>query len=242
MSAIFSIFSKEDLEYLTQHPAVHAAKEKLVGGKVYFTLPITDSIRATLLDRLGLRVGAEIPMRWIKGDTAPHFDAGASPFEHTYLVYLQDSPGELMLDSTPCPITQNTAYIFQEGVRHWTQNTGTTSRLLLGPMSEHIEPVGATITYYNNYADAVATNGNYIANQGVTWILGDQANIYGSIAPYTSWRIAAVPGYGGSIPSGAYSNGFDLTTLGLTGYGVYVYPSTPCFLEGTPILCLMDGM
>ena len=141
MSAIFSIFSKEDLEYLTQHPAVHAAKEKLVGGKVHVTLPITDSIRATLLDRLGLRVGAEIPMRWIQGDIASSMDTGASPFEHTYLVYLNDSPGELMLDFTPCPITQNTAYIFQEGVRYSTQNTGTTLYLLLGPMNEHAESV-----------------------------------------------------------------------------------------------------
>jgi hypothetical protein len=38
-------------------------------------------------------------MRWIKGDTAPHIDVGQSTFTNTYLLYLNDSIGELIIDS-----------------------------------------------------------------------------------------------------------------------------------------------
>jgi hypothetical protein len=89
-------------------------------------------------------------MRWIKGDTAPHIDTGASNFENTYLLYLNDSPGELIIDSQSYHIKANTGFVFNEGLSHKTQYTGNTSRLLLGPMNEMAEPVGlpTTTRYY----------------------------------------------------------------------------------------------
>lgn len=240
-----SIFSDEDLAYLLHHPEVLAAQEKVaIAGRVYFSIPLTDRIRSTLSERLGLDLSKvdSIPMRWIKGDTAPHMDRGAHAFQSTYLVYLHDCPGEFVIGNQSHSITANTAYTFNEGIRHYTQNTGTEPRLLLGPMNEYAEPVGATILYYLNYADAYAKNGNTIAYQGYTWILNDTANMEGDTTPYTLWRIAAIDGYPNPIPTGVYANGFDLGTLGLTGYSVYVYPSAPCFLEGTKILCLVNGV
>ena len=240
-----SIFSNEDLEYLLHHPEVLTAQQQVATqGRVYFSIPLTDSIRATLHERLGIDLShvTSIPMRWIKGDTAPHIDRGAHAFQQTHLVYLHDNPGEMVIGDQSYPITANTAYTFNEGVRHYTQNTGTEPRLLLGPMSEHAEPVGSTIVYYNNYADAVAMNGNTIAYQSGNWILGDPTYLVGNITGYTSWRIAAVPAWGYPIPTGVYPNGYDLTNLGLSGWNVYVYVSAPCFLQGTKILCLVNGV
>lgn len=242
---ISNIFSREQLDELIQHPHTTAAKPQQ-DGKVSFTVPMTESIRTTLEAQFHIDLSriSELPMRWIKGDTSPHVDAGASPFEHTYLVYLNGSDGEFILDQASYLITANTAFIFREGVSHQTQNTGTEPRLLLGPMNEHVEPVGATIIYYDNYADALAQNGNSIASQGVNWIVGGtvESGMIGSIGSYTTWRVASISS-SEPVPTGVYSNGFDFTTLGpqYTYIGYYLYPSAPCFLEGTEILCFIDG-
>jgi hypothetical protein len=45
---------------------------------------------------------------------------------------------------------------------------------------------------------------------------------------------------GGAPPPGVYSNGFDLGIFG--GSTFYVYPGTPCFKEGTKVLCQVDGV
>jgi len=248
---IYNIFSMEQLDELLQHPHTVAVKPQQ-NGKVSFTIPLTASIRSTIETHFNIDLSrtSELPMRWIMGDTPPHVDAGASAFQHTYLVYLNGSEGEFILDQTSHPMTANTAFIFSEGVSHRAQNTGAEPRLLVGPMNEHIEPVGATIAYYDNYEDALAQNGNYIANQGNNWILGGGTNdlgtstIYESIGSYTTWRIAAIGNNITPLPTGVYSNGFDLMTINpqLYNYNTFsVYPSAPCFLEGTKILCLVNG-
>lgn len=167
MTSIYEdVFSNEDLQYLNNLPEVLAAKTSLgsrPSGMVYFSVPITNEIRATLQTRFGLHlpVGSSIPMRWIKGDTAPHVDTGASDFQNTYLLYLNDSPGEIVIDSTSYPIHANTGFVFNEGLSHKTQSTGTVPRLMLGPMNELAEPVGAaSIYYYNTEANALAATGN----------------------------------------------------------------------------------
>ena len=184
MSSIYTnVLSNEELEYLNNRPEVLNAKASLdskSSGMVYFSVPITNVIRDTLHSRFGLDLSAysQIPMRWIKGDTAPHIDTGVSKFKNTYLLYLNDSPGELILDSQSYPIQANTGFIFNEGVAHETQYTENMPRLMLGPMNELAEPVGGyPIQYYSNYADAFAQNGNYIAGQLNTFILGDTPNI-----------------------------------------------------------------
>ena len=95
-------------------------------------------------------------MRWIKGDTAPHVDVGSSDFNNTYLIYLNDSPGELIIDSTTYPIQSNCGFIFNEGLRHETQYTENVPRLLIGPMNEFAQSVGSPVSYYPTEADALA--------------------------------------------------------------------------------------
>ena len=242
-----NIFSKEDIDYINQLPEVINAKNKLdvnpSKGVIYFKISLTESIRNTLFTRFELDFSnvAEIPMRWIKGDIGPHVDIGPTEFENTYLVYLNDSPGEFVLESTSYPITANTGFVFSEGLSHKTQNTGTIPRLLVGPMNEFATAVGNTIMYYDNYSDAFNHNGNSIAAQVNDWVIGSAGIHQGSIGSYTTWKIGYVNGTD-PPPSGFYTNGFDLETLNLGLNTIYLYPSTPCFLEGTKILCKIDGV
>ena len=246
-TVLSSVFSSDDLNYMIQHDnAVSALKKFRIAatGMMSFVVPITDSIRTSLqaVMQLDFTNVSYLPMRWIKGDMVPHIDLGPADFQNTYLVYLNDSVGEFVVGSQSYPITANTGFIFNEGLSHQTVNTGTTPRLLLGPMGEQGNQVGAAaLIYYSNETDALAES-NAIAAQGSTWILGDIPNIYfGSIGSYNMWRIALISG-GPTAPTGVYPNGFDLTTLGLGGYSYHVYPSAPCFLQGTKILCHINGV
>jgi len=248
VSKFSNIFSQDDISYINQLPEVLEAKSKVdansYNNKESFNITLTESIRTSLQTHMGLNSSNifTIPMRWVKGDTNSHIDIGSTHFDNTYLVYLNDSPGELIINNEYYPITANTGYIFNEGLKHETQNTGTTLRLLVGPMNELSNPVGNqfNIIYYDNYADAYLQNNNHIATQYTTFVLGDTPNFFdGSIGSYTTWRVAYIGG--NPPPSGVYSNGFDLNTLGFNTLPFYVYPSAPCFLEGTQILCNING-
>ena len=241
MSSIYTnVLSNEELDYLNNRPEVLAAKASLdskQSGMVYFSLPITNEIQSTLKSRFGLNlsVDSQIPMRWIKGDTAPHVDVGASDFQNTYLLYLNDSPGNFVVDSQSYPIQANTGFVFNEGLSHETQYTENVPRLLLGPMNEMAEPVGGSaMGYYPTEADALAfTN---LLGYGVSFIVGD-GGPFGPGGGYTSWRLAS--NSNGSSPQNVvYINGSLLNNDG----SYYLYPSAPCFLEGTTILCQVDGI
>ncbi len=244
-----NVLSSEELNYLNNHPDVLVAKSSLdakTSGSVNFSVPVTDALHDTLQSKFGLdlSVGSQIPMRWIKGDIAPHVDFGPSHFENTYLVYLNDSPGELIVDMQSYPIQSNSGFVFNEGLSHETQNTDNVPRLLLGPMNELAEPVGNPpgIYYFDTEYDAVNNIYNYIAYGGYTgfpeYTVGIVAS--GSIGSYTSWRIASSSS-GSSAQTVVYRNGDILNSDTDTAY-YYVYPSVPCFLEGTTVLCYVEGV
>ena len=237
-SALTNLFSEEELLALSQLPEVVAARARITGSRVvYFTIPLTDSIRQVLQDRLGLCLTAvsQIPLRWIQGDTAPHIDTGAHAFEHTYLVYLNDSPGEFILGSDAYPIRANTAFVFSEGLQHRTLNTGSEPRLLIGPMNELAEPVGAVyINYYSSQSDAL-TNTTPLGNSGASYTIG-YGGPFGPGSGYTQWKIAS-NSTGTSPQNVVYTNGQILNADGQ----YYLYRAYPCFLEGTQVLCLVDG-
>lgn len=145
MSLFSSVLAQEDIEYLNNLPEVIEAKARLSTAAVqYFKVALTESIRTALTERFGVNVSnvSHIPMRWIKGDTLPHIDTGVSEFENTYLVYLTNSEGSFTLEDTSYPITENTGFVFSEGLQHMTEGTGLVPRLLLGPMNEFAQPVG----------------------------------------------------------------------------------------------------
>jgi hypothetical protein len=240
MTSIYeNVLSEEEFNYLNNLPEVLAAKASLdfrSSGMVYFSVPITDSIRATLQSRFGLDLSthSSIPMRWIKGDTAPHIDTGASNFQNTYLVYLNDSPGKLIVDSHAYPIQANSGFVFNEGLSHKTQYTENVPRLLLGPMNEFAEPVGFSpgIYYFPTETDAFDGT-NLLGTSGGVFTIGSG----GPFGGYTSWRIGSSSN-GTSSKSVVYPNGSILNPDG----AYFLYPSTPCFLEGTTILCQVNGV
>ena len=232
-----NVFPLDVLEYVQQLPEVLAAKETVetrLHGMVYFTIPMTDALRTAIRETLGLDLSTvhSIPMRWIKGDTAPHVDVTSQAFEYTHLIYLNDSPGEFILGNNSYPIQANTGFVFHEGIPHETRHTGEIPRLLFGPMSEQALPVGApSISYYSTEADALTTTNSL--GYSFTYVVGDD----GPFGGFTSWRIAS--NSSGSSPQNVvYANGSTLIADG----SYYLYPAAPCFLEGSTILCLLDGV
>lgn len=240
------ILTEAELSYFLSHPDVIAAKARLdaITGEralIYLNIVLPESLRVSLGERLGIDLVHvnTIPLRWIKGDSAPHVDrslAGGS-FENTYLVYLSDSPGQLVLGDATYPIEQNTAYRFSEGINHETIGAAGTSRLLIGPMNESGLPVGgANITYFPSEADALAYT-NALGYNLSSFVVGNVDS--GTNGGFTSWRIAS-NSVGPANQALVYNNG---TTLGGTQFVNYyfLYPTIPCFLKGSKILCEVDG-
>ena len=247
MSSLTNVLSTDDLLFIHSLPEVLAAKAKIDASStmmVYFSISLTDSMRGALQERFGLDLSSvsAIPMRWLKGDTAPHIDraASASTFTNTYLVYLNDSAGEFVLGDTSYPIAANMGYVFNEGIMHETLGTGSSPRLLLGPMNELAEPVGAPagLYYYANQSDAQNTINSIAFNYVPNYVVGSID--YGSITPVTSWRLAASSS-GSSSQAVVYVNGNTLNSDGNAAV-YHLYPNIPCFLVGTKILCQVDGV
>lgn len=231
MASVFeNIFSAADIDYILALPEVISAQAKLnTTSRVYFNISLTDSIRTALSARLGLDLSAvsEIPMRWMKGDTAPHIDVGSTQFENTYLVYLNDCPGELIVDTNSYSIAANTGVVFNEGLSHKTLNTGNIPRLLVGPMNEFASPVGTPtyISYYPSEQDALAdTNSIQLV----------ESNIVDTVNGYSSWRISSNSS-GTSPQNVVYNVGAELIAGGV--YNLFPQPATAeCFVEGTRVL------
>jgi hypothetical protein len=229
-----NVLTPELLQSIVLLPEVVAAKERLSSsGKVSFSISLSHELRLVLQARFGLDLSSisDLPMRWIKGDTVPHVDSGASKFTNTYLAYVTNSPGSFVVDGVSYPIQEGDAYIFSEGLSHNTQETGNEPRLLLGPMNEFAEPVGGSVNfYYPSETDALA-NTNIIIAYGSYTIQ--------SVSGYTQWRLASTST--GPSPQNVVYNVGDVLNGNNTTDFYYLYPANPCFLEGTQILCQVDG-
>jgi len=138
-SYLHNIISSDEIEDIIGNPIVQTHKEQVTTvSKVDFSIPLSESIKTKLEGAFGINLSqvASLPMRWIKGDTPSHKDRGTGDFDNTYLVYLTDSVGSLFVGGQSYSITAGDAHSFQEGVEHYTVDTGTRERLLIGPMSE----------------------------------------------------------------------------------------------------------
>lgn len=233
-----NILTSEQISYILDLEEVQESRSKIESGvsMVYFSSKLTESIKQNLQEGFGIDIpeDSDIPLRWIKGDIGEHVDTGLTDFQNTYLMYLTDSQGEFMIDDVTYPIHSNTGFIFNEGVKHKTQNTGSESRLLIGPMSELLFQVGGPngIYYCSSLENALEFNSIGYTN---TYVVGDI--LTGTTGGFTSWRIAP-NSYGPSSQSIVYTNGSTLDSSGGANY--YLYPTIPCFLEGSKILCSVD--
>ena len=135
--SLHQVLSSEMIERILQLPDVQSHKlqvDKETSGSVYFSIQLDEDLRTQIQDAFGISLQGlrKIPMRWIKGDTKPHIDRGSDDFDHTYLVYLTDSPGQFVVGDETYAITQGAGFVFQEGIRHEAKDTGNRPRLLLG--------------------------------------------------------------------------------------------------------------
>ena len=171
-----NILTKDEIAELVNHSVVKANQEKLSNANsISFSIPLSQSIKAKLESHFDIDLSdPNIPMRWVKGDTAPHKDRGEKTFEKTCLVYLTDSVGEFVVDGQTYPIQAGDAHTFQEGVEHYTMNT-VGERLLIGPMSETGIRVGATVYTILFLTDDRSNPAGFIYNTLPT------SSIYGTI-------------------------------------------------------------
>jgi len=218
---IHNILTPTELNDIINNPVVQAHKAQLSNTNVVkFSVSLSTDIRVKLSDRLGIELSSfprAIPMRWVKGDTLPHTDMGASQFTKTHLVYLTSSSGSLVIDGVTHPIHAGDAHIFSEGIEHFTINTGTTERLLLGPMSETGFVVGASIyiKYFETRANAENDN---------NWS-GSGSYTVQTINNISSWVIYKNEfGTNPSPDGGHYSSGTELVNTGV----YWLYPYRPC--------------
>jgi hypothetical protein len=218
---INNILSSNEITDILNNPIVKINKENLSNTQkiVKFSISLPDLIKSKLENSLSIDLSevSTIPMRWIKGDTQPHIDKGDKHFNNTYLIYLTDSIGNLIIDGQTYSITAGDAHIFSEGLEHSTKNTGNSERLMIGPMSESGFGVGAVpINYFNTKIDA-SNNTNSIGGSGYT---------LQTINNISSWVI--LKNDSGTDPSpngGPYTAGTTLIAAG--SYYVYPYISPP---------------
>ena len=142
------ILTEEQIDAIVNSQHVLMAKERLAtSNTVRFTMDLPTEIKAVLQESLGLDLPDQVPLRWIQGDTPSHADVARSSFERTHLVYLTDSEGTFNLGDESFPICKGESFVFPHGTLHGTAHTGTTPRLMLGPMSEAADPVGIPVCF-----------------------------------------------------------------------------------------------
>jgi hypothetical protein len=213
-----AILSSNEIADILNNPIVKTNQEKLsTEAKVDFSIQFDANIKTKLESILAIDLSQTetIPLRWIKGDTPSHTDKAEKHFNNTYLIYLTNSIGNLIIDGQSYAINAGDAHIFNEGLEHSTINTGNSERLMIGPMSETGFRVGAaSIYYYNNETDA-SNSENYISTSGYT------LETVGSISEWVILR--NVSGTNPSPNGGPYATGTNLINTG----AYFVYPYIP---------------
>ncbi len=217
INMIHNLLSSNEIAEILNNPIVQTNKEKLSTlDKVDFSIQLPDAIKDKLETGFGINLSqiTSIPMRWIKGDTVPHIDRGENHFNNTYLLYLTDSVGNLIIDGQSYPITAGDAHIFNEGLAHSTINTGDSERLMIGPMSETGFRVGQAqfIIYFNNKTDA---------DQMINSIYSTISYTIEPVNNISLWYIANnIDGVNPSPNGGIYYAGSSLIATGI----YYLYP------------------
>jgi hypothetical protein len=239
---IHNLLSSNEITEILNNPVVQTNKDKLsVQQKVDFSIQLPDAIKDKLETGFGIDLSqiTSIPLRWIKGDTQPHIDRGENHFNNTYLLYLTDSIGNLIIDGQSYPIAAGNAHIFNEGLAHSTINTGDSERLMIGPMSETGFRVGISysIIYFNTQTEAnqAATTLDEYNNPDTTnsigsndyedYLANNQYRIK-TLNNISSWYIATNAGGETPTPNGGpYNAGTALIATGV--YFLYSATSSP---------------
>jgi hypothetical protein len=164
------------------------------------------------------------------------------------LYYYSESNASLLTN-----VLANDNRIIRLSTSYTVETVNTTSEWILAPTSTGLSPqtisytsgytlngnilkrrnyylypgtTGSNVFYYTNQTDALANINAFASSNSYT---------VGSVGGYSSWHIAS-NSTGASSQAGVYPSGIELEPENI----YYLYPSIPCFLEGTKILCLID--
>ena len=230
---IHNLLSSNEIADILNNNTVITNKAKLsYQPKVDFFIELPIEIKTKLESGFGINLQqiTSIPMRWIKGDTPEHIDKGINDFNNTYLMYLTDSIGNLIIDAQSYPINAGDAYIFNEGLPHSTINTGDNERLMIGPMSELGFHVGGSysILYFETeaHANQSAADGPYTTEGSANIIYANTYEEFYTITTnngISSWFIATNTGGTEPSPNGGPYNENDV----LIESGIYYLYHTP---------------
>ena len=143
---LHNLLSEDDIRFLLYNPDVISGKGKLSSqAKVDLSIHLPDSLKKKLEDGLNISLSDTVPLRWIKGNTVAHADKGQAHFNRTHIIYLTNSTGSLVIDNQTYGMNAGDAYVFNEGLVHYTINSETSERLMIGPMSESGFGVGGSL-------------------------------------------------------------------------------------------------
>lgn len=151
-----NIFTDNELNNIENNIIVQSYKKQLLDKKsIKFTIPFEENIKnKLLLSNINFGDITELPMMWIKGDIHKHIDTSTILFNNTYLIYITDDIGNLVIDGIPYPIIKGYGYSFKQGLEHETIGTDIDNfRLLIGPINEKGISVGATPNIYYMFHD-----------------------------------------------------------------------------------------
>lgn len=238
MQLINNVLSNQELTNILSNIDVINNYNKLIEkktNKILFYIDLTTNLKLELESKFNLTLTQQkIPLCWFNGDTEAHIDRqiNNTNFDYTYIIYLSQNAGTMVIDNTNYEINYNSGFKFYKDSIHATINTN--PRLTIGPMNINSNPVGMNfIQYYESEADAIAGNnsiGATIYNGPGTYIIGNLSS--GTINGISSWRIANTSS-GTSPYFGVYNNGAELNPDGI----YYLYPNITCIRRGTKILC-----
>uniref|UniRef100_A0A6C0EL91 Uncharacterized protein n=1 Tax=viral metagenome TaxID=1070528 RepID=A0A6C0EL91_9ZZZZ len=112
------------------------------------TVTLAESVCARLNREMAMALSPDhdVPLNRTVGNVLPHVDVEANdqPFAATYLFYLNDSSGSLVIGGTRYPIQKGRGYVFPEGLTHSVVDADDATRWMLGPMTAQGTRVGAT--------------------------------------------------------------------------------------------------
>jgi len=199
-----SVLSEQHIKTINE---LNSVKEALSGlnnaNKFSFTIEIPNDIKVVIKDNLGLDLLniKNVPMTWLIGDSLPHIDTSRKAFETTYLIYLTDDEGELVIDDKFFSMKKGFGLAFKQGLRHGTRNSSANPRLLIGPMSEEGFGVGGPTSglfFFRSIGEAAYygpgyTPGDlfYITTMGVNIIPDYQTASMGGYGDYNIFSLCS---------------------------------------------------
>ena len=133
------ILTEEDIQTIHSLEAV-IEHRKIIGynpksyKRIYFHVVLPETIVNKINAAFGLHLDPEkeIPIRWLQGDNPQHVDKDKNNQTWTtYLLYLTDNEGKLIVEKKEYEIKKGRGYVFGAGVIHETKNTYSSPKLAI---------------------------------------------------------------------------------------------------------------